>query len=429
MKFLYSDTQDYVDPNYDFLNDRNSPGRERYWDDVYAHQIFDIPPYDGLLVAMSALRQIEGITQSKARYSTKEEMRFLREGARKFLRLTSENHKNMYLMGDCGAFAYADKKTPAFSPEEVIEFYSESGFTHGISPDHVIFELDDQDPPDSEVSSDNLYRYEITLSNAEKFLYLAKKEAPELHPIASAQGWSPASIARAATKFENMGFDYIAIGGLVPLRTETIKKILASVRQAIKPETKLHLLGFAKAETIHEFTKFGIHSFDSTSPLIRAFKDSKANYYLQSESGGLEYYAAIRIPQYSENPKFLRAIKAGKLNAEELHKLEQNALKILRLFDENEVSIKEAIAAVESYMEKFFFASGLDQSRRIKAQDTARTQLARTLREKPWKRCNCEICRVIGIEVIIFRSANRNRRRGFHNLYIYKSHLAKIVGR
>ena len=25
MKFLYSDTQDYVDPDYDFLNDRTGP--------------------------------------------------------------------------------------------------------------------------------------------------------------------------------------------------------------------------------------------------------------------------------------------------------------------------------------------------------------------------------------------------------------------
>ncbi len=37
MKFLYSDTQDYVDPNYDFIADRSAPSRERYWDDVYAH--------------------------------------------------------------------------------------------------------------------------------------------------------------------------------------------------------------------------------------------------------------------------------------------------------------------------------------------------------------------------------------------------------
>ena len=55
MKFLYSDTQDYVDPNYDFFTDSSPRDRERYWHDQYAHEIMDVAPYDGLLVAMSDL--------------------------------------------------------------------------------------------------------------------------------------------------------------------------------------------------------------------------------------------------------------------------------------------------------------------------------------------------------------------------------------
>ncbi len=43
----------------------------------------------------------------------------------------------------------------------------------------------------------------------------------------------------------------------------------------------------------------------------------------------------------------------------------------------------------------------------------------RTLEEKPWKECDCPICRSIGIEVVIFRGNNRNRRRGFHNTYVF----------
>ena len=38
------------------------------------------------------------------------------------------------------------------------------------------------------------------------------------------------------------------------------------------------------------------------------------------------------------------------------------------------------------------------------------------LLDKPWKLCNCPICKNIGIDVIIFRGNNRNRRRGFHNI-------------
>lgn len=38
-----------------------------------------------------------------------------------------------------------------------------------------------------------------------------------------------------------------------------------------------------------------------------------------------------------------------------------------------------------------------------------------TLRERPWDRCDCPLCREHGIEVCIFRGNDRNRRRGFHN--------------
>ena len=113
MKFLYSDTQDYVDPEYDFVNDRSAPTRERYWSDAYAHELMTPTPYDGLLVAMSAVRQAAGVASSKVRYSTKEEQRLLRDGARKFLRFNGPKFDDMMLMGDCGAFAYVEHPKPA----------------------------------------------------------------------------------------------------------------------------------------------------------------------------------------------------------------------------------------------------------------------------------------------------------------------------
>jgi hypothetical protein len=52
----------------------------------------------------------------------------------------------------------------------------------------------------------------------------------------------------------------------------------------------------------------------------------------------------------------------------------------------------------------------------------------RTLERQPWKDCECDVCRSIGVEVIIFRSSNRNKRRGFHNLSVYHRHLRRTLG-
>ena len=423
MKFLYSDTQDYVDPAYDFLNDRNSPTRERYWDDVYAHELMKPAPYDGLLVSMSAIRQAEGVSSSKVRYSTKEEQRMLRDGARKFLRYDGPAFKDSMLMGDCGAFAYVDHDKPAYSPEEVVEFYTEAGFTHGVSPDHIIFDCDLSNPKYDEVAPATLARYKVTQANAQAFIDLVRETDAPFEPMGAVQGWSPESMAQAAVGLENMGYKYLAIGGLVPLKVEVIHVVLQALRKAIKPEMKIHLLGFAKADKIHEFTGYGLTSFDSTSPLIRAFKDAKANYYMDSPGGGLDYYTAIRIPQAMENTRLVQGIKRGIFSAEDLQRREQKALFALRSFDRGEESAASTLNAVMDYHRFLVEGESEDVARQGKDLAKMKDMVGRTLQDAPWKRCNCDVCSAVGVEVIIFRSSNRNKRRGFHNLGVYHKHV------
>jgi hypothetical protein len=427
MKFLYSDTQDYVDPKYDFINDCNAPRRQRYWDDVYAHELMRPTPYDGLLVAMSAVRQAPGVANSKVRYSTAEEQRMLRDGIRKFLRFGGPKYKNAMMMGDCGAFAYVEHEKPAYSPEEVFEFYADAGFTHGVSPDHIIFACDTENPPEAPDNA-TMKRYEITQSNAKEFLRICRKGGEPFEPIGAVQGWSPESMAIAAVALEKMGYRYLAIGGLVPLKVDVIEQVLSALRNAIKPETKIHLLGFAKADTIDKFTGYGITSFDSTSPLIRAFKDEKANYYLPSPKGGLEYYAAIRIPQAIENSRLMQGIKRGIFNAEDLQKREQKALISLRKYDAGKEKLSTVLENVLDY-QRFLTLGNDEPEKHEKNLLKMRAQVQRTLEEIPWKRCNCDICKEVGVEVIIFRSNNRNRRRGFHNLGVYHQHVQRILGK
>jgi hypothetical protein len=37
------------------------------------------------------------------------------------------------------------------------------------------------------------------------------------------------------------------------------------------------------------------------------------------------------------------------------------------------------------------------------------------------------VCREASIDVVIFRSSNRNKRRGFHNLHVYSEHVRRLL--
>ncbi|MGQ1613612.1 tRNA-guanine transglycosylase DpdA [Acinetobacter baumannii] len=432
MKFLYSDTQDYVNPNYDFINDCHEQGHKRYWDDKYAHEIVVPEPYDGLLMSMSSIRQIAGVSSSKVRYSTAEEQRLLREGARKFLRYDQPHHLDKMVMGDCGAFAYATLPKPAYSPQEVIDFYTDAEFTHGCSPDHIIFDCDINDPkPNDLIAAGKSYlldRYNITLTNAEEFLKINKFEGAYFEPIAPIQGWSPESMADAALDLEKMGYEYLAVGGLVPLNMPTIHQVLRKIREKIKPETKIHLLGFAKANYIQDFTNYGITSFDSTSPLIKAFKDNKNNYFMPDGNGGIKFYTAIRIPQATENYRLMQGIKMGILDTDVLIKKEQLALQTLRDFDKGIISVETTLDVVTDYHSYLLLESHNGHSpQQLRELEKTRALMKVTLQDKPWQTCQCSICQSCGVEVIIFRGSNRNKRRGFHNLSIYHTYVQNIL--
>jgi hypothetical protein len=49
----------------------------------------------------------------------------------------------------------------------------------------------------------------------------------------------------------------------------------------------------------------------------------------------------------------------------------------------------------------------------------------RTLHDRPWRSCACGICEEVGIQVVVFRGTERNKRRGFHNLFVFNNLLAK----
>ena len=421
MKLIFSDSLDYVDPNYDFHQEKNASGREPYWDDVYPHELLGYAPYDGVLVSRATV----GDVNLPGKYTESQAMRFRRVGAKRFLRLDSPEYGQLDLFGDCGAFSYAKEKHPPFQTEDTLEFYEDGGFTHGCSVDHVIFDFDEKAKGLDGGSEEAKDRFEITLNNAEDFLKKSAFLGKGFKPLGVVQGWSADSMAEAARRLVAMGYDYIAVGGLVPLKTPQIHQVLQAIQAAVghASNVKIHLLGFAKAGKLPEFSDYQVASIDTTSPLVQAFKDNKANFYFPRQDGGLRYFTAIRIPQVLENNQIKRLIQEGRYKQETLIDKEQKALAALRGFDKGKVEIDTCIEEVMAYKRPVLEKREKTEAALNKKIDDLERDYRETLSAQPWRKCGCPVCKNIGIEVILFRGSNRNKRRGIHNLAAYYTYL------
>ena len=172
----------------------------------------------------------------------------------------------------------------------------------------------------------------------------------------------------------------------------------------------MHVFGVARLEAIEKFTQLGVSSVDSAGMLRQAWLSSSSNYY----SPDMNHYTAIRVPP-SENKE--KSCKKREIPFETLLAKEKECLANLRKFDEGKVSLKKALSSVMTYDELTGGNGKLEESYK------------RTLTEKPWKSCPCKLCKDTGIDIIIFRRNNRNRRRGFHNTWVYYNEFKPITSK
>jgi hypothetical protein len=404
LKFFLPDSQDLVDPSFDFERERRSATRQRQRDDLYAHEVFCTPAFDGLLVSKGI---VDGFGTFGSRYTLAQRHRLQRLGAPRFFRVERASVP-LKLMGDCGAFTYVTEEEPPYSVDEVLEFYEGSRFDYGISLDHIILEYipsaDEPGASKSTVPETLRNRQTLTLDLADEFLRKHKKGRHSFEPLGVAQGWSPKSYAASVKALQKMGYDYIALGGMVPLKSPEVLACLAEVDKVRSPGTRLHLLGVSRTEHLPEFSRLGIASFDSTSPLRQAFKDDRDNYYSDDYK-----YTALRIPQIEGNPGLQRKISSGQVSQEQARRLEQASLEAMRLFEQGRRTVSQVLEVLLEY-ERFY------------DPDTKKNHAAayeKTLTDAPWRRCPCEVCKVLKHHVILFRGAERNRRRGFHNVWTF----------
>ena len=108
MKYFLPDSQDLVDPSFDFEREDRSRTRIRQRDDVYAHELFQDRVSDGILVSKGI---VDGFGQGSGRYSMAQRHRLLRVGAPEFFRLPNANARPLALMGDCGRAGFSRPRT------------------------------------------------------------------------------------------------------------------------------------------------------------------------------------------------------------------------------------------------------------------------------------------------------------------------------
>lgn len=410
MKFFFPDAQDFIDPGFDFAREAYTPGRVRQRDDRYAHEVFPTPPYDGLLVS-KAIADSDG-TDKEQKYSAAQRRRLLCVGAREFFRLEG---LPLETMGDCGAFSYVREAVPPVTVDEVIDFYEACGFDRGVSIDHVILGYDataDNALPGLDVvPADWRARQEITLELAAAFLRRHGERRCKFLPVGAAQGWSPRSYAACVERLQEMGYRAIGLGGMVPLKGPEVLACLEAVDAIRHPETRLHLFGVTRPALVPRFVRYGVATFDSTSPLKQAFMDDDDNYHTAAGN-----YTAVRVPQVEKNARLKKRILAGAVRQEDALRLERECLAGLAAHGRGEGDPDRLLGLLREYD-------------LLLGERADRTADYRTLlTDRPWERCPCAVCRAAGIQVVIFRGAERNRRRGYHNLWVAFTTLRKALG-
>lgn len=225
-------------------------------------------------------------------------------------------------------------------------------------------------------------------------------------PVGVAQGFDIVSYKNSVNTLIDMGYEYLAIGGLVQYQSEFILSLLQELNPIIKG-LKLHLFGVLRPAYLSNFEKLGVTSFDSASFLRKAWLKSAQNYL--SPNG--KWYSAIRVPQ-SNNPRLIKNADLNGYSFEDLKRMEIDALNTLIQYDNGKVTLDQALKTVLEY-DNLLLRGTSD------LKDLS-DRYFKTLLDKPWKSCKCDICKELGIQIIIFSGSNRNKRRGFQNIWTFR---------
>jgi hypothetical protein len=411
--YFLPDWDDFLDLNYDFKMDRFSAVSRSEREEVHMIKLFQPQRLcDGVLVSLAQHLGTKGLLR---RVPIDDPYLLKPRSVREHFGLAA----NQWAFGDCGAFSYVNEDKPSITIEQAVAVYDLYEFDLGASVDHIPIEEIVTEKGKRKLSVDERKgRVRLTKRNAEAFISLCRARGAGFIPVGVIQGLDAASFGRQVLEYVEMGYTHIGLGGLVPRQDAEIEEIVTEVStkiNSLKDRPWIHLLGVFRPKLQDKFRALNVNSFDSATYFRKAWLRSEQN-YLGADGN---WYSAIRVPPTSD-PRTLIRLKESKLPEKEIKERERKAIESLHGYSNNSVSLKNCLAALLAY-DRLLDRAEADRG-------DVEHQYMKTLTARPWEKCQCTVCRSIGIHALVFRGYNRNKRRGAHNtLRLYES-LLKQAG-
>lgn len=398
--YFLPDWDDFLDCDFDFENDRFSADARS--DRREQHSISLMRPHklsDGVLVSLAQHLGGKGLLRKMGHDDAGA---LAPRPVRDHFRLMT----NQWAFGDCGAFSYVAENTPTISTDQAISLYDLYEFDLGASVDHIpVPEVRDGATTRKLTDVERRGRVSLTKKNAELFLARHRERSARFIPVGTIQGLDAKSYANHLADYADMGYEYVALGGLVPRADADVLEVVRAVKaraDKLRRPPAIHLFGIFRPKLQDEFRRLAIASFDSATYFRKAWLRSDQNYL--GVDG--EWYAAIRVPPTSD-PRTLSRLERSGTAHHLLQEMERRAMDALHRYDRDALTLDACLGAVLEYDRHLERAELLDEK--------LVHEYRRTLTARPWRNCSCPMCKALGVDILIFRGLNRNKRRGAHN--------------
>ena len=200
MKFFFPDSQDQIDPAFDFITEERSPLRVRQRDDLYLHEALRAHVIDGLLVSKAI---VDGLPGAAGKYTLAQRHRLYRAGCPAVLPPRRRAGPAAWRRWATAARSATSATKCRRTRRTRSSTSTPSAASTSASRSTTSSSATTRPPTRALVtrrSQEWAARQQLTLDLAAEFLARCRTRKSAFEPVGVAQGWSPASYAQGSRR-------------------------------------------------------------------------------------------------------------------------------------------------------------------------------------------------------------------------------------